>query len=274
MDNLHPLLKSQLERYQNTPDQKPAWWDEFVATINASYTQFEREEKQKEFRESQKAGELMETNQQLWRTLDTANSRFKEMENMKTAMLNLLEDERSLEESLREERDRIKAIIASVGEGLIVVDRYFQIMIMNPVAQKELGVTASEVIGRDVREIITSFRGSQPLPEAERPINIAITTGQNVDIGLGGNLLFQSVSGKRFPVSLVVTPLRNESGKEIIGLVIVFRNITAEKKFDEAKSSFISIASHQLRTPLTPLRWFSEMLLKGEMGPETSWFAI
>ncbi|MFZ2831828.1 MAG: HAMP domain-containing sensor histidine kinase, partial [Minisyncoccia bacterium] len=51
------------------------------------------------------------------------------------------------------------------------------------------------------------------------------------------------------------------------GVVIIIRDVTADRELDEAKSGFISVASHQLRTPLTSIRWYSEMLLAEDTGP-------
>ena len=63
---------------------------------------------------------------------------------------------------------------------------------------------------------------------------------------------------------MVITPLR---GNGITAAIIVFQDISREKDLDEAKSSFISIASHQLRTPLTSIRWYTEMLNSEDVGP-------
>jgi two-component system sensor histidine kinase VicK len=52
----------------------------------------------------------------------------------------------------------------------------------------------------------------------------------------------------------------------IAGVVTVFRDISEEKAIDQSKSQFISIASHQLRTPLTTLKWYTEALLDGDLG--------
>ena len=53
--------------------------------------------------------------------------KIKYLKNSELAMLNILEDVRELEKSLKEERDRDQAIISSIGEGLIVIDRDYKI---------------------------------------------------------------------------------------------------------------------------------------------------
>lgn len=76
---------------------------------------------------------------------------------------------------------------------------------------------------------------------------------------------FQPENGDRFPATIAVAPIQPEGG-DIIGAVMVFRDVTQEKQLDEAKTEFVSLASHQLRTPLSTIAWYAEMLLSGDAG--------
>jgi signal transduction histidine kinase len=73
---------------------------------------------------------------------------------------------------------------------------------------------------------------------------------------------------RRIPVADSAAPLKNQNGT-IIGCVIVFRDVTKEYEIDKAKTEFVSLASHQLRTPLSAINWYAEMLNNGDAGKLT-----
>src|SRR3990167_2976021 len=181
------------------------------------------------------------------------------------AMLNILEDARELEERLKRERERFEAIISTMGEGLLVLNRDYRIVLINATAERLLETSAKDAVGQDAKNIILMFKGKNPLPDEERPVALTFKTGQPMFTGLEDNFYYQNRFGKRFAVAMAATPLRKE--EEIAGAVVVFRDVTEEKKLDESRTSFISIASHQLRTPLTSIRWFVERLMAGDAGP-------
>ena len=72
-------------------------------------------------------------------------------------------------------------------------------------------------------------------------------------------------NGKNIPVSDSISPIKDQKNK-IRGCVVVFSDDSKEREIDEAKTNFVSLASHQLRTPISSESWFLEMLLSGEVG--------
>ncbi|HLC99799.1 MAG TPA: ATP-binding protein, partial [Patescibacteria group bacterium] len=166
--------------------------------------------------------------------------------------------------SLQDERDRAKAIISSMGEGLFVVDNQFKVVLLNAAAERHLEISLQMALGRNIEDIVTVFHKDQKLILADRPVFQAISKKTVVLIELKDRLSYQVSSGRKFSIAMAVTPLRR--GDDVVGAVVVFRDITVEKNIDEAKSNFISIASHQLRTPLTAIKLFVEMLAKGQAG--------
>jgi two-component system phosphate regulon sensor histidine kinase PhoR len=61
------------------------------------------------------------------------------------------------------------------------------------------------------------------------------------------------------------TPVRDNQ-KKIVGCALIFHDITHLKEIDKMKNDFVSVASHQLRTPLTAIRLFIDMLVRGQVG--------
>jgi signal transduction histidine kinase len=94
-----------------------------------------------------------------------------------------------------------------------------------------------------------------------------VLAGQKFVADLTNPFYYIRKDKSRFPASSIVAPVIL-AGK-IVGAVEVFRDITKEKEIDKAKTEFVSLASHQLRTPLSTVNWYSEMLLSGDVGEVT-----
>lgn len=191
-----------------------------------------------------------------------------QLERTEVAMMNILNDAKKLEEDLTEERDRVNAVISSMGEGLIVIDKDYRIILINDAAVKmlelsKLGLTTVEELSANAREVIKTFKNEEELLADKNPIFEVFKNGKTIIIDLDDNFYFKTFSGSKIPISLIVAPLKRDG---ITGIVIVFKDISEEKKLDEAKVNFMSVVSHQLRTPLTTIRWYAEMLNSGDAG--------
>jgi PAS domain S-box-containing protein len=154
-----------------------------------------------------------------------------------------------------------EAIFRSIGEGAIATDEFGRITRVNPTALKILGLRAEEAFGQWFPRVVPIMRvDGSTMPLIERPIVKMFLTGKPVT----EKVLYVTKQGKHVPVSLTVSPIIL-SGRPV-GAIQVFRDITIENEIDRMKSEFISVASHQLRTPLSAIKTYAHMLIEGYMG--------
>lgn len=176
-------------------------------------------------------------------------------------------DEEKLRDEIREERDLAKAIVASMGEGLLVLDIHYNIKLINPAAEKLLETTSKEAVGQKWAEFGKAYIGDTPIPFEKRSAVVSLTKGTVKVTTITDDHYYQTRSGRKFPVVAITAPLVHNNN--VIGIVKVFRDASKEKDIDRMKTEFISLASHQLRTPLSALKWFGELLLDQKSGPLT-----
>lgn len=163
--------------------------------------------------------------------------------------------------SAKQAQAQTEALFNSIGEGAITTDEFGKITRVNPVGLKILGYAEKDLIGEWFpKRIVALTEQDQPINLIERPITKAFLTGQPVS----EKMHYRKKNGDILPVSISISPILYE-GKPI-GAIEVFRDITIEEEIDRMKSEFISLASHQLRTPLSAIKTYSHMLVDGYMG--------
>jgi PAS domain S-box-containing protein len=159
---------------------------------------------------------------------------------------------------------RLEALFASIGEGIIATDETGTITRINQVALKLLGMRRSDVMHkRFTSAIVAVHENGTPVDVFDRPIVKAIQTGQVIMT----RTLYLRKDGALLPAQITVSPILLR--KKPIGAIEVFRDLTDEIESDKLKSDFISIASHQLRTPLSAINMYTRMLRDGLAGDLT-----
>ncbi|HAT68624.1 MAG: hypothetical protein A2481_02240 [Candidatus Yonathbacteria bacterium RIFOXYC2_FULL_47_9] len=187
------------------------------------------------------------------------------LEQSKRAIQNLLEDAEETKVDLAKESTRLQTIISSIGDGLILIDGKYRIELVNPKAAELLATEGIDLMGADLRAVMKVLKNKKgELPLAEWPTEEMFMTKQIVVTDLDDELSITTEKRTEgLPVAFSIAPLEGDRG---IGAVIIIRDVTEDRALDDAKSGFISVASHQLRTPLTTIRWYSEMLLSEDVG--------
>ncbi len=209
--------------------------------------------------------QLRAANQQLGVAEKNSREKVEELENTKKATLNLLEDMEVAKNQLEEAKAKDEAILSSIGDAVMACDKDGIVMLFNGVAQVLTGLSIKEVIGQHYRQILHLIKESDQKPGNDF-IAEAIKTGQGTK--MENHTLLVKKDGQKIPVADSAAPIKNAQG-EIIGCVVVFRDASHERDVDKAKTEFVSLASHQLRTPLSSINWYAEMLLAGDAGKIT-----
>ena len=166
---------------------------------------------------------------------------------------------------ITKEKEKTDAILHSIGDGVFTLDRDLKITMFNRVAEKVTGYTADQAIGKQYQEIIKLIN---EIDEAicDQFIKNSLTSGEIIDAPNQTVLIRQDKN--RIPVSGSAAPLKNKLGL-VTGCVVVLRDVTKEREIDRAKTEFVSLASHQLRTPLSSVKWYAELLMAGDAGKIT-----
>lgn len=165
-------------------------------------------------------------------------------EETKRAMLNLLEDARELETTLKTERDRITAIVSSMGEGLYVVDTSYHITMVNNVAATMLGLSREEAVGKNLTAVTKLYHNGKEFSKEERPLMRTLTTGESIVMTMEDDVEVET--GKtRFPVALVTVPLKKDG--MVIGALVTFHDVSRDKRMKETIEAEVVERTYQLQ---------------------------
>jgi PAS domain S-box-containing protein len=173
-------------------------------------------------------------------------------------LVNLAEELRVQKTLLKEAKAQANALLSSIGEGLIATDEKGNIVQINQVALDILGYRRSDLLGEWLpKKLIAMSEDGSLVDQLERPAMKVFMTGEVVS----ENLYYGRADGGKVPVSITASPIFLH--EQPIGVIEIFRDITREIEADRVKSEFISLASHQLRTPLSSIGLYSNMLKDG-----------
>jgi len=177
----------------------------------------------------------------------------KELEESRAALLNILEDVEEAWQKTEEERNKTEAIITNFADGLLVFDKDDKVSLINHRAEKIFNIKSPEILRKTISELIV-FPSFSPLSDIFRK---EIAEVFRKEVFLKENLI----------IELSIVPI--ERGEEKIGNLVIIHDVTREKMIERMKSEFVSISAHQLRTPLSAIKWTLKMILEGDVGQLT-----
>jgi two-component system phosphate regulon sensor histidine kinase PhoR len=162
-------------------------------------------------------------------------------------------EERTAE--LFDAKERVEAVLSSVGDGVVVTDLEGNILTVNQAFEDQSGYQAGEVIGEQFYALLNGRENQEK--------SLQIQESLDQEHRWSGELSTARKGGRHYDVLLTIAPIRDQRG-EIMGFVSSQRDITQYKELERLKDQFILEVSHELRTPVTNMSLFAELLERGK----------
>lgn len=155
-----------------------------------------------------------------------------------------------VQRKLKQGKERILTVIDSFHDGVLIFDKEDNLFLINPQAELIFEEEEKEVIGKTVSKLVN-------IPNFKPVLNLLRKKEEKVfkkELQMKKNLILEAT----------ITPLIKDNEKT--GTLIVLHDITREKTIERIKSEFVTLSAHQLRTPLSAIKWSLKMLLDGDLG--------
>ncbi len=152
------------------------------------------------------------------------------------------------------EKTKTEAVIYSIADGIVMTDFSGRIALINRQAREMLQVTGEEVLGKNLMDYIGDKRIAQSLREIIEQKEKTVV--KEIDLSQG---LYRKF------IKTGTNIVKTEKGKNL-GVVTVLRDVTLEKEIEKMKEDFVHSITHDLRSPMTSVRGFVEVLLDGSAG--------
>ncbi|MEX0932257.1 MAG: PAS domain-containing sensor histidine kinase [Candidatus Saccharimonadales bacterium] len=191
----------------------------------------------------QRENELADINKQL----------IDEVEEHKTTAENLAQTLKEIEK----EKAKDEALLQSIGEGVLAIDKNGKVIAINSAARHMFGLHEADLSKKPWHNLFKLVdKDTREVKLEDRPLQKTLKSGQKVS---SDEFFYVDSESNQVPVAVTSTPVI--LNKKVMGAVEVIRDISKEKAVERAKDEFVSLASHQLRTPLSAINWYSQSLL-------------
>ena len=164
---------------------------------------------------------------------------------------------------LETERSRLATIVENSAHGILILDAERRVLVINQAMAAMLGVTPQSCVGKGCQEVL-NLQDVQ----GDDICQMDNFTGfpNRESLHCEGDL--QRPGGSRLTVSVTYTPLYDEE-ERLVNIIVNVHDITRFREEEEIKSTFTSIISHELKTPVALIKGYAQTLAR----PDAAWDA-
>ena len=159
-------------------------------------------------------------------------------------------------EDIKVDREKLNGILSSVPDGVVLTDNALNVLHMNATAERILDTPLEKILGQSISQI-------------NHEVDFRKKVAQKLNITHGPRSFDLELSSEdsSYPEIYQVRVSQMVSDEEESpGIILLLRNVTREREVERMKSAFLSMATHELNTPLTTIIGYSELLT----SPETA----
>lgn len=160
------------------------------------------------------------------------------------------------------EKNKTETILKNIADGVIVTDSSNRIQLVNTVAAKWFNLANLDYLEKPLENFINNRKLIKFIKEITSSSSKKL---QNIEF-----VVENADSPKQQVLQARTARMMDEESKELVGIVTILRDITREKEIDRMKTELVSMVAHELRSPLTCISGFSELLMDNGVTREQS----
>ncbi|MBW2612740.1 MAG: response regulator [Deltaproteobacteria bacterium] len=179
-------------------------------------------------------------------------------EQLKVVVSKAIEYTRALQD-IAKEKSRRRGLINRLSDGVMATDDQERVVLANPAFMKMINFRGEKVIGHTVKSFINKPKLLDMIDKAlSMPLDKFVELIEEIHFGGNGDM-------EETVLNAHCTPFRDRTGLNL-GTITVLHDITALKKIDRMKSDFVSMVSHEIRSPMNSVLMQLKVILDGLAG--------
>jgi two-component system sensor histidine kinase VicK len=167
-----------------------------------------------------------------------------------------------LANKLQGEQLKSDIIINAIDEGIMLIDYQQVIGLLNPAGEAVIGWQKKEAEGLNWHSVLKFVDKKGEASSEPGPIEQAFSDGKTVR---GVDLHLKLKDGRIIDIAMTASPLLRE-GDTVNAVIVIFRDISEERKEEAQRAEFISTASHEMRTPVAAIEGYLALALNDKVG--------